>query len=101
MNHGVDCKKRNTGKVSLCWMGTTPRLIVMDPELMKEVLSNKLGHFEKPPLNPLILALTKGLTTQQGEKLDQTQKDHKSRIPPGQLEGFYTLTSCIPISQTF
>ncbi|KAK2975979.1 hypothetical protein RJ640_013010, partial [Escallonia rubra] len=56
------------GKIALCWMGTTPRLIITDPELMKEVLSNKLGHFQKPPLNPLITILTRGLTTLEGEK---------------------------------
>ncbi|KAK3040388.1 hypothetical protein RJ639_026793, partial [Escallonia herrerae] len=55
------------GKIALCWMGTTPRLIITDPELMKEVLSNKLGHFQKPPLNPLTI-LTRGLTTLEGEK---------------------------------
>ncbi|KAL8102661.1 hypothetical protein AgCh_027258 [Apium graveolens] len=41
---------------------------IMDPELVKEVLSNKLGHFQKPSLNPLILILTNGLTTLEGEK---------------------------------
>lgn len=57
-----------TGKISLFWLGTTPRLNIMDPQLMKEVLSNKLGHFQKPSLNPLILILTNGLTTLEGEK---------------------------------
>ncbi|XP_059637081.1 cytochrome P450 CYP72A616-like [Cornus florida] len=56
------------GKVGFCWVGTTPRLIIKDPELMKEVLCNKLGHFQKPSLNPLILSLTRGLTTLEGEK---------------------------------
>ncbi|KAL6496468.1 hypothetical protein OROGR_029726 [Orobanche gracilis] len=55
-------------KVSFCWSGTKPNLIVMDPKLIKEVLTNKQGHIQKPPLNPLILILTKGLTTLQGEK---------------------------------
>ncbi|KAL5768542.1 hypothetical protein ACOSQ2_015325 [Xanthoceras sorbifolium] len=55
------------GKISLCWAGKTPRVIIKDPELMKEVLSNKQGHFQKPPLNPLITILTKGLTTLEGE----------------------------------
>jgi cytochrome P450 len=50
------------------WAGTTPRLVIKDPEMMKEILSNKLGHFQKPPLNPLILILTKGLTTLEGEQ---------------------------------
>ncbi|XP_038879714.1 cytochrome P450 CYP72A219-like [Benincasa hispida] len=62
----VNAKKY--GKVSMCWFGTNPRLIVKDPEMMKEVLSNKAGSFEKPPLNPLILKLTRGLTTLKGKE---------------------------------
>lgn len=58
----------NTGKISMYWAGTRPRLIIMDPEMMKEILSNKLGHIQKPPLNPLILILTRGLTTLEGEQ---------------------------------
>ncbi|KAF3645213.1 Cytochrome [Capsicum annuum] len=56
------------GKISLSWLGTSPRLIIMDPTLIKEVLLNKQGHFHLPPLNPLVLILTKGLTTLKGEK---------------------------------
>ena len=58
----------DTGKVSLFWAGTTPRLIVMDPEMMKEILSNNLGHFQKPYISPLIFSLTRGLTTLEGEE---------------------------------
>lgn len=56
------------GKISMCWFGTSPRLIVKNPEMMKEVLSYKVGSFEKPPLNPNILKLTRGLTTLKGEE---------------------------------
>ncbi|KAK6784526.1 hypothetical protein RDI58_017981 [Solanum bulbocastanum] len=56
------------GKISLSWLGTSPRLIIMDPTLIKELLLNKQGQFHLPPLNPLVLILTKGLTTLQGEK---------------------------------
>ncbi|KAL3535543.1 hypothetical protein ACH5RR_004004 [Cinchona calisaya] len=58
------------GKISLCWAGTTPRLNIMDPVLMKEVLANKQGHIGITPLalNPLILVLTEGLTLLEGEK---------------------------------
>ncbi|RVW44087.1 Cytochrome P450 72A15 [Vitis vinifera] len=55
------------GKVSLFWAGTTPRLIVMDPGMIKEVLSNKQGHFQKPYISPLILTLARGLTALEGE----------------------------------
>ncbi|KAI3447197.1 hypothetical protein Pfo_003862 [Paulownia fortunei] len=64
----TDTIVRKYGKISFCWMGTTPRLTIMDPRLIKEVLTNKQGHIQKPPLNPLILILTRGLTTLEGEK---------------------------------
>ncbi|XP_050219667.1 cytochrome P450 CYP72A616-like [Mercurialis annua] len=62
------------GKISMFWNGKTPRLIISDPELMKEVLSNKLGHIQKPPLTPLILILAKGLTVLEGEKWAKHRK---------------------------
>ncbi|XP_057954510.1 cytochrome P450 CYP72A616-like [Malania oleifera] len=55
------------GNVSLSWNGKTPRLIIKDPEMMKEVMSNKQGHLQKPPLNPFVLILSRGLATQVGE----------------------------------
>lgn len=51
----------------MCWSGTSPRLIIKDPEMMKEVLLNKLGHFGKPRLGPMLLILTRGLTTLEGD----------------------------------
>lgn len=62
----------------MCWFGTSPRLIVKDPEMMKEVLMNKVGSFEKPPLSPLILKLTRGLTTLKGKEWAK----HKRIINP-------------------
>ncbi|KAF2287150.1 hypothetical protein GH714_038445 [Hevea brasiliensis] len=56
------------GKISMFWNGKTPRLIISDPELMKEVLFNKQGHIQKPPVSPLILILARGLTLLDGEK---------------------------------
>ncbi|KAI3923435.1 hypothetical protein MKW92_033794, partial [Papaver armeniacum] len=35
---------------------------------MKEILSNKFGHHRKPPLNPHINLLTKGLTVLENDK---------------------------------
>ncbi|KAK4265622.1 hypothetical protein QN277_026649 [Acacia crassicarpa] len=55
------------GKISMFWSGTTPRLIIKDRKLMMEVLSNKQGHFGKPPLNPNILIITRGLSTLEGD----------------------------------
>ncbi|XVE70696.1 hypothetical protein DITRI_Ditri10aG0091400 [Diplodiscus trichospermus] len=62
------------GKISFCWTGTRPRLIIKDSELMKEVLANKQGHFQKPPLSPLILILSRGLTTLEGEQWSKRRR---------------------------
>ncbi|KAL2480357.1 Cytochrome [Abeliophyllum distichum] len=43
---------QHNGKTSFFWVGTTPRLIIMDPELTKEVLSNREGHIQKPAIKP-------------------------------------------------
>ncbi|KAG9455248.1 hypothetical protein H6P81_008152 [Aristolochia fimbriata] len=56
------------GKMSLVWQGTQPRVIVLDPEIIKDVLSNKFGHFEKSRSNPLTKLLATGLATYEGEK---------------------------------
>ncbi|EOY30296.1 Cytochrome P450, putative [Theobroma cacao] len=64
----------NSGKISFCWAGTRPRVIIKDPELVKEVLANKQGHFQKPPLSPLILILSRGLTTLEGEQWSKRRR---------------------------
>ncbi|RLM94144.1 cytochrome P450 72A15-like [Panicum miliaceum] len=57
------------GKVSMVWAGPTPRVILSDPKLVREVLSNKFGHFRKPkvPAN-LIKMIGDGLSNHEGEK---------------------------------
>ncbi|XP_077227669.1 cytochrome P450 CYP72A616-like isoform X1 [Tasmannia lanceolata] len=59
---------KNYGKLSVIWIGTTPRVNIMDPELMREILSNKFGHFAKPKSNPLTRLLATGLANYDGEK---------------------------------
>lgn len=57
-----------TGKMSFMWVGPVPRVIIMDPELIKEVLNNKFGHFAKPKQTPFTKLLAKGLANIDGEK---------------------------------
>ncbi|XP_020105932.1 cytochrome P450 72A15-like [Ananas comosus] len=56
------------GKISFTWFGPTPRVTITDPELVREVLSNKFGHFEKPSVSPLARLLADGLANYKGEK---------------------------------
>ncbi|XP_048235561.1 cytochrome P450 709B2 isoform X2 [Ricinus communis] len=46
------------GETILYWHGTRPVICITDPELAKQILSNKFGFYAKPDLSPAILALT-------------------------------------------
>ncbi|KAJ6894277.1 hypothetical protein NC652_028140 [Populus alba x Populus x berolinensis] len=56
------------GKVSLCWMGTRPSLLLADPELVRLVLTDTSGHIIKPPRNALVGLLQLGVSTLEGDK---------------------------------
>nr|XP_009411225.1 PREDICTED: cytochrome P450 72A15-like [Musa acuminata subsp. malaccensis] len=56
------------GKICFTWFGPVPRVTIMDPELVREVLSNKFGHFGKPKGNLLGRFLVRGLVSYEGEK---------------------------------
>ncbi|PIA26886.1 hypothetical protein AQUCO_08600037v1 [Aquilegia coerulea] len=64
----VDQTVQKFGKLSLIWFGPIPRLLVMDPEMIRDILSNKFGHFEKTRTNPLGRFLVTGFISYEGEK---------------------------------
>jgi len=45
------------GETFFYWDGIQSRLYISEPELIKEVLSNKFGHYEKQTPRPFVLAL--------------------------------------------
>ncbi|KAF8408887.1 hypothetical protein HHK36_004956 [Tetracentron sinense] len=49
-------------------MGPTPSVTIMDPELIRDVLSNKVGHFAKRKSHPLAKLLASGLAKYEGEQ---------------------------------
>ncbi|XP_020574472.1 cytochrome P450 CYP72A219-like [Phalaenopsis equestris] len=55
-------------KAPFFWFGPYPRVVIMDPELVKDVLSSKFGHFEKPKPSQNIKQLALGLANYEGEK---------------------------------
>ncbi|KAF2304274.1 hypothetical protein GH714_029145 [Hevea brasiliensis] len=69
-----DALVKNYGKVSMSWFGTRPRLMLAEPELIRWVLTDKCGHFVKPPLNPLVDLLQLGVSTLEGEKWAKRRK---------------------------
>ena len=66
--------EKKLGKVSLSWIQSRPRLLLTNPELSRLILSDKSGHYIKPPVNPLADILQKGITTLEGEKWAKRRK---------------------------
>ncbi|XP_022769769.1 cytochrome P450 709B2-like isoform X2 [Durio zibethinus] len=55
------------GETFLFWHGTQPHLCISDPELAKQILSNKFGFYNKPCVNPFLQTLAgKGLLFMNG-----------------------------------
>lgn len=63
------CKTvKENGKVSFTWFGPTPRVMIPDPELVREILSNKFGHYGKPKSSRIGKLLADGVVNHEGEK---------------------------------
>ncbi|KAL5709347.1 hypothetical protein ACHQM5_020048 [Ranunculus cassubicifolius] len=87
------------GKVSMFWYGTRPNLIIADPELVKEALSYKLGHIEKPPQDPHVSSLSIGLVTMEGEKWIKQRKLVNPAFHIDKIKGMTPafLSSCVDL----
>ncbi|KAL6842592.1 hypothetical protein ACP4OV_027436 [Aristida adscensionis] len=59
---------RDHGRTCFSWFGPIPNVTITDPALVKDVLSNKFGHFDKPQFPVLAKLLAEGLTSHEGEK---------------------------------
>lgn len=55
------------GKNSFAWFGPRPRVTLMNPGLIKDVLT-KIYDFRKPNTNPLTRVLVTGLVNHEEEK---------------------------------
>ncbi|PON41241.1 Cytochrome P450, E-class, group I [Trema orientale] len=57
------------GRVCMIWIGTKPRVIIGDPELLRLILADKNNDFVKPPiLNPLAGFLHVGVASLEGDQ---------------------------------
>ncbi|WVZ08222.1 hypothetical protein V8G54_021568 [Vigna mungo] len=61
------------GKNPFIWFGRKPRVIITEPELIKEVL-NKIYAFPKPDTNPLVKLVATGLLNYEGEKWNKHRR---------------------------
>ncbi|XBI18216.1 hypothetical protein VPH35_060059 [Triticum aestivum] len=59
---------REHGKACISWFGPYPKVTISDPDLTKEVMSNKFGHFEKLKFPALSRLLAGGVATYEGEQ---------------------------------
>ncbi|KAL6348765.1 hypothetical protein AAG906_033421 [Vitis piasezkii] len=62
------------GKVSVSWHFTTPRVLIVEPELMRMILTYKNGHLLRLPGNPVGYHLSRGLSYLEGEKWAKRRK---------------------------
>ncbi|XVF18413.1 hypothetical protein REPUB_Repub11eG0019300 [Reevesia pubescens] len=86
----------NYGKNSFLWLGPRPRVIIMDPEKIKEILT-KMNDFQKPHTNPLVKLIACGLLNFEGDKWSKHRKIvnpafHQDKLK-NMLPAFYE--SCI------
>ncbi|MQL93207.1 hypothetical protein Taro_025855, partial [Colocasia esculenta] len=58
----------DVGKICYTWLGPYPRVIVINLDMIRDILSTKFGHFEKPKLDPLGELLINGLVAYEGDK---------------------------------
>ncbi|GMP67500.1 hypothetical protein CsSME_00027462 [Camellia sinensis var. sinensis] len=63
----------NYGKKSFTWFGPIPNVNIVDPELVKEVLSKNF-NYQKTKSNPFIKLIANGLTTLDGEQWTKHRK---------------------------
>ncbi|KAF3618099.1 Cytochrome [Capsicum annuum] len=61
------------GKKSFIWMGPRPQVLIMDPELIKEVFS-KIYLYQKPHGNPLTALLVRGVAAYEEDKWAKHRK---------------------------
>ncbi|PIA45518.1 hypothetical protein AQUCO_01600002v1, partial [Aquilegia coerulea] len=85
------------GKMFVSWNGPTPRVNIMDPTLIKEILSTKFCDYTRAKSNPLVQLLAKGVVSYEGDKwvkhrriLNQAFHQEKLKM---MLPAFYTCCS--------
>ncbi|EXB74885.1 Secologanin synthase [Morus notabilis] len=84
------------GKVSMTWIGTKPRLIIGDPELIRMILGDKKNDFVKPPQNPLVHMLQRGVSSLDGEQWAKRRRQITPAFHLDKLKGMMPAfsTSC-------
>lgn len=88
---------RDYGKNFLYWFGPSPRLAIADPDMIKEILMNSSGSYERIGFNPLSkLLFGEGLVGLTGEKwavhrriTSQAFNMERIKVRPYQILSFF------------
>jgi len=80
------------------WFGPTPRVIITEPELVRQVLSNKFGHFEKAGFGQLTRLLHYGVSTHQGSKWAKHRRIINPAFHLDKLKVSFDFHACITSS---
>ncbi|KQK08833.1 hypothetical protein BRADI_2g44190v3 [Brachypodium distachyon] len=64
LHHAV----REHGNICITWFGPIPKVIITEPELVREILSNKSGHIEKFTNKRLMKLIALGIASYDGDK---------------------------------
>ncbi|CAL4962525.1 unnamed protein product [Urochloa decumbens] len=67
MPHLVNTVKEH-GNICITWFGPIPRVIITEADLVRDILSNKLGHFEKTTNKRVGKLLCLGVISYEGDK---------------------------------
>ncbi|KAL5990008.1 hypothetical protein ACLOJK_010904 [Asimina triloba] len=78
---------KDYGNMTVTWEGKTPRITFTDPELIREILLNKNGQFEKQKIHPMAKLFVSGLAFYSGEKWAKhrrivTPAFHQEKLKP-------------------
>lgn len=72
--HVLLSRMRAGGGTSFTWLGPLPRVTLMEPELVKEVLAKKFDQIGRPDMGPYGRFLTTGVFSYHGEKWARHRK---------------------------
>ncbi|XP_057865299.2 cytochrome P450 CYP72A616 [Cryptomeria japonica] len=94
----IDVWVKQYGRVFVYWVGTKARIVVGDPEIMKQILSNKFGHYQKPMISIQLKRLTgDGLVRTNGEKW---ARQRRLLNPAFHLESLKSMVPVVTASTT-